>query len=78
MRSILTKLIDDVKALQTAKLNTAIKFGNLGLKDLAECSAWVEKHFSDYRYGLIMDPLLMLDRIYGDVTMMFRIRQEQG
>ena len=27
---------------------------------------WIETHFGGMRYGLIMDPLLMLERIYGD------------
>ena len=66
VRSILAKLIDDVKALQTGKQSTAILFGNLGMKDLADCSEWIAKHFSHHKYGLIMDPLLMLDRIHGD------------
>ena len=70
MRSILAKLIDDVKFLQSGKQNTSIKFGGLGFADLADCSAWIAKNFEGYQYGLIMDPLLMLDRIYGedDVT----------
>ena len=70
MKSILAKLIDDVKYLQSGKQNTAIKFGGLGFADLVDCSAWISKTFEGYQYGLIMDPLLMLDRIYGedDVT----------
>jgi hypothetical protein len=64
--SILSKLIQDVKTLQSSKQNTTVKFGGLGFSDLADCAAWIEKHFSDHQYGLIMDPLLMLDRIYGE------------
>jgi hypothetical protein len=64
--SIVSKLIQDVKTLQSSKQNTTVKFGGLGFSDLADCAAWIEKHFSDHQYGLIMDPLLMLDRIYGE------------
>ena len=66
VRSILAKLIDDVKALQTSNQISAIKFGGLGIRDLSECATWISKNFSHHRYGLIMDPLVMLDRIYGD------------
>jgi hypothetical protein len=66
VRSILSKLIEDVKTLQGAKQNTAIKFAGLGISDLSDCTAWINEHFKGYQYGLIMDPLLMLDRVYGD------------
>ena len=62
--SILSKLINDVRILQAAKQNTSIKFGGLGISDLSECSKWISKHFEGYQYGLIMDPLVMLDRIH--------------
>ena len=66
--SILAKLIDDVRILQSAKQNTSIKFGGLGISDLSECAAWISKNFSGYQYGLIMDPLVMLDRIHIENT----------
>ena len=66
VRSILSKLMDEVKILQSSKQNAVIKFGNLGITDLSDCAAWIDVHFKGYHYGLIMDPLLMLDRIYGD------------
>ena len=66
VRSILSKLIDDVKSLQAAKQHASVKFGGLGFSDLTDCAVWIEAHFSGHQYGLIMDPLLMLDRIYGD------------
>ena len=59
MKSILAKLIDNVKFLQSGKQNTSIKY-------LADCSAWISKNFEGYQYGLIMGPLLMLDRIYRE------------
>ena len=66
-KSILSKQIDDVKSLQAAKQNTTIKFGGLGISaDLGYCSAWISQHFKGHQYGLIMDRLLMLDRIHGD------------
>ena len=68
--SIVNKLIKDVKMLQSNKQTNYVRFGGLGFTDLSECSAWIAKNFDGYQYGLIMDPLLMLDRIYGedDVT----------
>jgi hypothetical protein len=68
--SILSKLVDDVKNLQSGKQTMSIQFAGLGFSDLSECAAWIEKHYSGYQYGLIMDPLLMLDRIFGldDIT----------
>ena len=66
IQSILSKRIDDVKCLQTAKHTTSIRFANLGMRDLSDCGAWIAKNFKHYKYGLIMDPLLMLDQIHGD------------
>jgi hypothetical protein len=65
--SVLVKqLVQDVRALKSASAGTSIKFANLGFANIHECSTWIETHFSGLRYGLIMDPLLMLERIYGD------------
>jgi hypothetical protein len=44
----------------------SIKFAHLGLRNLNECGAWITTQFKDFRYGLIMDPLVMLDRIFGE------------
>ena len=68
--SVLSKLIEEVKILQSSKQSNSIKFASLGFIDLSDCSAWIAQHYTGYQYGLIMDPLLMLDRIYGedDVT----------
>lgn len=60
------QVIEDVCALKIASKASAIKFGNLGVRNLQECTKWVDANFSNHRYGLIMDPLIMLDRIFGD------------
>ena len=52
VRSILSKLMDDVKNVQAAKQHSSVKFGSLGFTDLADCSAWIESHFSGHHYGL--------------------------
>jgi hypothetical protein len=44
----------------------SVKFCGLGLRSIHECQEWVHENFFCFRYGLIMDPLLMLDRIGGD------------
>ena len=64
--SILSKLVEDVRNLQSGKKSMSIQFAGLGFTELSDCAAWIEKNYSGYQYGLIMDPLLMLDRIYGD------------
>ena len=68
--SMLTKLINVVKNLQSGKQSLLIQFAGLGFSHLSNCINWIEKHYSGYQYGLIMDPLLMLDRIFGidDIT----------
>jgi hypothetical protein len=61
------QLLADVHSLKsTVNETTAIKFAGLGLRDVKDTTRWVEKNFSGLRYGLILDPLLMLERIYGD------------
>jgi hypothetical protein len=59
------KLKVDVGMLKTCSEDRSIKFSGLGIRSIQECLLWVNKHFETYRYGLMMDPLLMLDRIFG-------------
>lgn len=61
----MTMLVDDVGLLKACADDTAVKFGGLGLRNLQECHVWISENFKTLRYGLIMDPLLMLDRIFG-------------
>jgi hypothetical protein len=58
-------LVNDVGLLKACADDTAVKFGGLGLRNLQECHEWIGENFKTLRYGLIMDPLLMLDRIFG-------------
>jgi methyl-accepting chemotaxis protein len=60
------QLVEDVGLLKASAEDTSIKFAHLGLRNLNECGAWITYHFKDFRYGLIMDPLVMLDRIFGE------------
>lgn len=62
-------LIQDVKTLKNSANPSAIKFGNLGLCDRRDCSQWIQSEFKDAEYGLIIDPLVLLDRIFGDEDM---------
>ena len=63
----LRQLLSDVALLKACSRDKeAVKFGNLGLKSIQDCQMWIRKNFSCHRYGLIMDPLLMLDRICGN------------
>ena len=62
---ILRHLVADVGLLKVCSEDKAIKFGGLGMRTLQECTVWIEANFKNLRYGLMMDPLLMLDRIFG-------------
>lgn len=55
----------ELRSFKTAGDGNAVKFGGLGFRSVNECHEWAVKHFQGNRYGLIMDPLLMLDRICG-------------
>jgi hypothetical protein len=59
-------LVKDVGLLKASAEDTSIKFAHLGLRNLNECGAWITTQFKDFRYGLIMDPLVMLNRIFGE------------
>jgi hypothetical protein len=59
-------LFSEVNNLKTVGDSSAIKIANLGFKNIADVAAWITKNFSSKRYGLIMDPLLLLDRICGE------------
>lgn len=59
------RLTADVEALKANAEDTSVKFGGLGLKSLQDCHAWVGANFGEHRYGLVMDPLLMMERIFG-------------
>ncbi|KAI2505420.1 hypothetical protein MHU86_9033 [Fragilaria crotonensis] len=56
---------EDLKGLKASGDDLAVKFGGLGFRSVNDCHVWAAKHFPGNRYGLIMDPLLMLDRICG-------------
>ena len=60
------QLMDDVGLLKITAEATAVKFGNLGIRNLQECSRWVKDHYTEARYGLVIDPLTLLDRLFGD------------
>ena len=67
VRLVMGKLVGDVAMLKAASANDkGVSFGGLGLRSIQECQVWIEENFSCYRYGLIMDPLLMLDRVFGN------------
>lgn len=60
------QLVADVALLKATAKDDSVKFGGLGLRSIQDCQGWIHDHFSCYRYGLMMDPLLLLDRICGD------------
>jgi hypothetical protein len=58
-------IIADVGSQKACAEDKSIKFRGLGLRFVQECHAWIDGYFKGIRYGLIMDPLLILDRIFG-------------
>lgn len=65
MSTEMRMIISDVGLLKACAEDKSIKFGGLGLRTLQECHEWITSNFRGLRYGLVMDPLLMLDRIFG-------------
>jgi hypothetical protein len=61
----MNQLIADVTVLKAVSEDKSVKFAGLGWRSLLDCQDWVRNNFGSHRYGLIMDPLLMLDRIFG-------------
>jgi hypothetical protein len=61
----LQHLSRDVSMLKAGSEDTTVKFGNLGWRSIFDCQEWIKTNFKTNRYGLIMDPLLMLDRVFG-------------
>jgi hypothetical protein len=54
----------DVIVLKTRTEDKSVKFTGLGCRPLGNCQVWIKKNFPSNRYGLIMDPLLMLNRVF--------------
>jgi hypothetical protein len=63
---LLKHLFSEVALLKACAQDESVKFGGLGLRSIQDCQEWIHQNFSCHRYGLMMDPLLMLDRICGD------------
>jgi hypothetical protein len=59
------RLVEDVEMLKAGAEDTSVKFGGLGVKSLHDCQAWILDNFKPERYGLLMDPLFMLERVFG-------------
>jgi hypothetical protein len=44
----------------------SVKVADLGWRTiLLDCQVWIKSNFPSKQYGLIMDPLLMLDQVFG-------------
>ena len=55
----------EILMIRSAGDASIVKFGELGFKSVTEGHDWALEHFPGRRYGLIVDPLLMLDKICG-------------
>ena len=60
------ELVREVDILKNKGDASATKFADLSFKSHEDCFEWIQIHFTKKRYGLIMDPLIMLDKICGD------------
>ena len=58
-------LDQEISAIRSSGDASTVKFGELGFKTVSDCHDWAIANFPGRRYGLIMDPLLMLDKICG-------------
>ena len=65
MENEILMIVADIGLLKACSEDKSVKFGGLGLRTLQECREWVGVNFKSLRYGLVMDPLLLLDRIFG-------------
>ena len=65
IRRRIDSLASDIDALKANGDVSAVKFGGLGFRNVHGCYNWMVANFPNRRYGLIMDPLLMLERICG-------------
>lgn len=61
----LKSLKADMTLLKSTSEYKSVKFGGLGLRSIQACHVLIKPNIDGYRYGSIMDPLLMLDRIFG-------------
>ncbi|KAI2498995.1 hypothetical protein MHU86_15499 [Fragilaria crotonensis] len=61
----LKQLSEDVGLLKAGSEDKSVKFAGLGWRSILDCQEWIKINFPSNRYGLIMDPLLMLDRVFG-------------
>ena len=59
------RLVEYVELLKAGAEDTSVTFGGLGVKSLHDCHAWLLENFKPERYGLLMDPLFMLERVFG-------------
>ena len=62
-----TELIEEVGVLKLSGETTVVKLGGLGLENLQECVDWVGANSPGEEYGLIMDPLILMDRLHGNI-----------
>ena len=57
-------MVEDVGLLKAGTEDNSVKFAGLGWRSILDCHEWIRVNFPSNRYGLIMDPLLMLDRVF--------------
>ena len=62
----LKQLVLDVESLKASAEDTLIKFGGLGFINVNECTERIKSSFHNMRYALIVDPLLMFDKNFGN------------
>ena len=66
LQAIIDQILLDVETLKASVEDATVKFGGLGLKNFAECAAWVRTSFPGLRYDLIIDPHITFDHIFGN------------
>jgi hypothetical protein len=54
-----------LKSLAAQADKEAIKFCNLGFRTFQDAAAWIDIHFPDYSFGLIMSAFTVLEHVYS-------------
>ena len=58
---------NEIASIRSSSDETAIRFGQLGLRNLQELSAWMEIHNPEEDYGYLVDMHLVFEHVYAQI-----------
>jgi len=62
------ELNHQVNSLRSSNDETAIKFGQLGLRNVKELSSWMEIHFPEEDYGYLVDCHIVFEHVHVQIS----------